>query len=81
MELVHTKLNNISSKADKTNIGGNKYNCSVNYNKKDYHQTSANGTACTILKLGTKTKGSTDFRNLKALGYSDQSVARALLRA
>ena len=24
MELVHTKLNNISSKADKTNIGGNK---------------------------------------------------------
>ena len=34
-----------------------------------------------ILKLGTKTKRSTGFRNPKALGCSDSSAVRTLLRA
>ena len=38
-------------------------------------------TICSILQLDTKTKGSMQFRNLKALGCSISSAARVLLRA
>ena len=39
------------------------------------------GGICTKYRLDTETKGSTRFRNPRALGCSVPSAARALLRA